>query len=65
MGFTTEEYGLFDLWSWTQYEVEIIEGTSTNLNYWGPGCRQTLHSKFYQIFKNYSGQRPIKSSTSI
>jgi len=60
-----EDYGLLNLWSWTKYDVEIIEGTSTNLKYWGKGCHQTLHSSFYRIYKNYNGERPIRSKTAI
>jgi len=50
----------FGLYSFTQYDVTIIESSSTNTKYWGPGCNQTLHSLYYDVYTGYSGPRPIK-----
>jgi len=55
-----EDYGWFNLWSYTKYDVEIIESSDANASVWGPGCVQTLHSKEWEVFVNYRGQRPIK-----
>jgi len=54
-----EDYGFLNIWSYTQYDVEIIETTGSNDTYWGPGCNQTLHSKEYKVYTNYTGPRPL------